>query len=236
MASSDAGADARQAAATGGASGHTGQGLPQMQQHQQPPQPGHHQQGHQGGQQANQSLLSLHFTNDQMIRMFPLLVIGHLQQQQAIDILNAGNLTTVIMLKASNYIQAMLNVQRNYGVAVRRDGPQHTYGSLSVHLFGQTLTFLTESDQVAGKSDMQAVLQDMRDGGGRQEREKHVSSFRITKLYDQTKMRVQFQLHSDCHSEVEAGLAAIGGEIKYGVAPRGAIQRRLQEFVDLARG
>ena len=186
-------------------------------------------------QQQQQGMTPLRFNPQQINEIIPMLVIGYMQQQQAIDILNAGNLTTILFKRVDVYIKQMLSIGQTYGAAVRRDGPQHSHGSLALHLFGRTLEFLIANPDVQEKDEMKIVLQTAKDNGP-QELAKHVSSFRVVKMYDQARMKVQFQLHSDCHDEVEMGLRIIGGDQKYGTAPRSAIQRRLQAIVDTARG
>jgi len=58
---------------------------------------------------------------------------------------------------------------------------------------------------------------------------------KLTKVYDQKMLKLQLRIAADCEQEVHAGLAEVGAQIKWGMAPQTDTIRRIQSIVDEAR-
>jgi len=176
----------------------------------------------------------LAFSPEVLLRLMPLITLQVLQHDQNLRVLTAGALTTMIFPKNHKYAVQLDTTLKAYSNDVRRLGRTHNRGSPAAQLLITTCTFLAGDERVLEHSEIDTFLRDELPRGPGTVGQ-HVPSFRIHKMYDTTKIRISYQLHSDMEEEVTRGLVAIGGDQRFGQAPQSSLVRQIQEIVDAAR-
>eukprot|EP00435_Cladocopium_sp_Y103_P038851 s2573_g10.t1 len=168
--------------------------------------------------------------NDQLLTAVARLT---LKTAQASRNLESAAFVTYILPKDSAYAQAATVAGQTYAQRARAAGKNHTLGQPSPWVWAAFAQAAMKDDALA--EDKRALVKQHCDGASDPaELCNLVLHCRLSKVDDQSKVRLQIAVApplSDVLSILQEGVQNQNGERKHGPAPRGALERQIQELL-----
>lgn len=139
---------------------------------------------------------------------------------------------TYILAKEGAYAQAASAAGQTYAQRARAAGKNHTLGQPSSRVWA-ALTQAALKDEALSEEKRAMVKQDCDSVTDPAVLSDQVLYCRVSKVYDQTKVRLQISVAPGALSDVllQDGMKKRGGLRKDGPAPRGALERQIQEII-----
>ena len=156
-----------------------------------------------------------------------------LRNAQACRNMESTVFITYILPKAGTYSAAGTEAGQLYAQRTRAAGKNHTLGQPSSWLWAALMKVLADDENINAEKRQQvkSYCDAVSDPSSLSQT---VLYCRISKVYDQTKVRLQVAVTPDLQEillELQRRLEASGGERKFGPAPRGALERHVQELL-----
>ena len=128
--------------------------------------------------------------------------------------------------------QASLQLQK--GPCTRGKGGKHDLGEPHVHLWSAVIGVALNSVPPEAKATLQSHVDDANRGGPSSLLNK-VMYARMKKTFDKKFMRFYFSVHPSMEGILDivmAALTKVGGQEKYGTAPKSSLERDIQAKLD----
>ncbi|CAE8729019.1 unnamed protein product [Polarella glacialis] len=176
--------------------------------------------------------------NDKTV-MRALHLIARLSLKNALEVreLQAAVFHTYTVPKSNPYIQAALEATKVYAEKAKasKDGTgQHPPGEPHVHAWAAMLRVALEDPAL--NSDDKQCIEAHRSAATDPEMMSHVVYVsKLRKAFDKDMMKLFFSTHADAEGALKAlskGLVSKGAKQQFGHAPRGGLEREVQEVVD----
>ena len=157
-----------------------------------------------------------------------------LKNAQVCRNLESAVFVTYILAKEGAYAQAASAAGQTYAQRARAAGKNHTLGQPSSRVWA-ALTQAALKDEALSEEKRAMVKQDCDSVTDPAVLSDQVLYCRVSKVYDQTKVRLQISVApgalSDVLTVLQDGMEQSGGLRKDGPAPRGALERQIQEII-----
>ena len=157
-----------------------------------------------------------------------------LKNAQVCRNLESAVFVTYILAKEGAYAQAASAAGQTYAQRARAAGKNHTLGQPSSWVWA-ALTQAALKDEALSEEKRAMVKQHCDSVTDPAVLSDQVLYCRVSKVYDQTKVRLQISVApgalSDVLTVLQDGMEKSGGLRKDGPAPRGALERQIQEII-----
>ena len=156
-----------------------------------------------------------------------------LKNAQTCRNLESSVFVTYILAKDSTYAQTATAAGQPYAQRTRAAGKSHNLGQPSSWVWAALTQAVLRDESVS--EEKRSVIKQHCDGATDPAALcNQVLYCRLSKVYDQHKVRLQIAVTSqltDILIIVQEAVESGGGERKFGPAPRGALERQIQEFL-----
>ena len=148
--------------------------------------------------------------------------------------LQAATFRTILVPADCDFVTAAKNATTAFADRTRGKGGKHDLGEPHVHLWSAVIGVALDSVPAEAKATLQNHVDDANRGGPSSLLNK-VMYARMKKTFDKKFMRFYFSVHPSVEGILDivmAALTKVGGQEKYGTAPKSSLERDIQAKLD----